>query len=151
MNIVQCLVALFLFVLSPSGFAAQPESFSFRLSARISDASRTNEIRMEASEDRVPANKLLRLSKDDIRLEIAPKSRDRENVLFSYRVTKKGADLSTGEFLARVGQKSHLVAGHRKSGHLVSLTVKIPGHGVPYNQGEPKVLLGQQSAKYTPL
>jgi hypothetical protein len=106
---------------------------------------------MEASQERVAAHKPLRLSKDDIQLEIAPKSRDRENVVFTYRVSKKGVALSAGEFWARVGQKSHLVAGDKKSGHLVSLAVRIPGQSVPYTQSEPRVLLGRQPAKYIPL
>ncbi len=151
MTYLQCLAVLLTFVFSSSAFAAQPEKFSFWVSARVSDASRSSEVRMEASHDKIPADKLLRISKEDVQLEIVPKSRDRENIVFTYRVSKKGMSLSSGEFLARVGQKSHLVVGHKKSGHLVSLAVRVPGQGVPFRHSAPSVLLGRQSLRYIPL
>ncbi len=113
-------------------WAAQPEQSSFALMARVSDRSRAQEVRLEGRPDLSVLGKSFRVSKEDVQLELIPRSRGVEGLTLFYKVSKKGVAFSEGEFVARAGQKTQLLAGDKKGGNLLNLAIRIPGENIPY-------------------
>jgi hypothetical protein len=142
-----------LFLNCAVAIATPAESFSLLVDARVFDSSRTQVVQMAGRQENQAMNKVFRLSASDLQIELTPKERKAEAVTFAYRVTKKGALLSLGEMEARVGQKSHMLVGQKKGGHLVQLAVRLPGKSVPYGREEPRLLRGQfhSNGRYVPL
>jgi hypothetical protein len=118
-------------------FAAQTQNVSFAVVARVGDPTRTSEVRVEGKQTQSPLDQVFKVVKGDVHVELVPKALDEDGVLFYYRVSKKhGAKwvaLSSGDLHARSGQKTYLLAGDEKYGHLVNLSIRLPAR--PGNGG----------------
>jgi hypothetical protein len=134
--------------LASSAFAAQTQNVSFAVVARVADPTRTSEVRVEGKQTPSPLDQVFKMLKGDVQVELVPKAIDDEGVLFYYRVSKKqGAKwvaLSTGDLHARSGQKTYLLAGDEKYGHLVNLSIRLParsGQGASVGRSESRKAL----------